>query len=59
MQPIQTNVSVRVTIAVMKHHEEERGYCKLYFQVMVYDWGKSGKELKQNLEAGVHAACSS
>jgi len=55
------NVLVRVTIAVMRHHDKGglggKGLFSLHFHSTVHHWQESGQELKQerNLEAGADA----
>ena len=51
-------VLVRITTAVMKHHDqsnsERKGVYDLHFHITVHHWKKSGQEYKQgrNLLAG-------
>jgi len=60
--PLMASVLVRVTMAVMKHHDqranwEGKGLLGLHFQIVVHHRRKSGQELTQdrNLEAGADA----
>ena len=54
-------VSVRVSIAAVKHHDQgklgRKGFIRLHFQITIHHWRKSGQELKQgrNLKAGADA----